>query len=373
MEQFERLDGESNEELIWRICSAKDTIGTWQDVANILNTLLNEEYTESKYRKQYQAFQKMLNANQSKIIDDDNYLQQIRKEKEELRKERIKLQTANVERNRVDRNESRQQLYYEYVGSIAEALPLPDFKPLYTPKEENDINYLLCLSDLHYGASFKSENNVYSPEIFKERLLHLNAEIYDFIHKKHLSKLYVACLGDTLQGLLRVSDLKINDSSVVKATVEISRLIASFLTSLSEFVKIEYYHVPSANHTQTRPIGTKASEIADEDMEYVISHYIEDLCRNNDRVIVHLADEGKQYIEIDIPGFEVLAMHGHQIKNIDNSLKDLTMVRRSFIDYVILGHYHSGKNIPVSEGVAYDTEVLVCPSFVAAIRTVILL
>ena len=35
-----------------------------------------------------------------------------------MRKERMKLQTANIERNRVDRNESRQEMYYEYVGNV---------------------------------------------------------------------------------------------------------------------------------------------------------------------------------------------------------------------------------------------------------------
>ena len=143
-------------------------------------------------------------------------------------------------------------------------------------------------------------------------------------------------------------------------------MIAQFLNALSEFVQIEYYHVPCANHTQTRPLGTKASEIADEDLEYVISHYIEDLCRNNNRIKIHIAKEGKQYIQIDIPGFEVLAMHGHQIKSLDSTLKDLSMMRRIFVDYLIVGHLHVGKNVPNFEACTYDAETIVCPSFVGS-------
>ena len=364
---YQRYENESDEELVYRICSKKEKIGSWKDVANVINEITGYDYGESTYRKKYQAFQKMLDANQSLILDDDNYIKQLKKEKEEIRKERIKLQTANIERNRIDRCESRQEFYYEYVGSVAESLPLPDFKPLFVDKEEEeDINYLVCLSDLHYGVTFKSENNEYSPAIFTDRLEYLCDRIYDFVKKKQLSKIHIACLGDTLQGLLRASDLKINDSSIVKATVEVSRLLAQFLNTLSEFVEIEYYHVPAANHTQTRPLGTKASEIADEDLEYVISHYIEDLCRHNERIHVKLAEEGKQYIEINIEGFEVLAMHGHQIKNMDTSLKDLSMLRRSFCDYLILGHFHNGKEIPSSEGCCHDTEILVCPSFIGS-------
>lgn len=82
--------------------------------------------------------------------------------------------------------------------------------------------------------------------------------------------------------------------------------------------------------------------------------------------LVHLAEEGKQYIEIPIMGNEIIAMHGHQLKNVENSIRDLSMLRRSFIDYLILGHFHSGKEIPSFEGCCNDTEILVSPSFVGS-------
>ena len=75
--RFERLENESDEELIYRVCQHKDEIGTWDEVANILNDILHMEYTESKYRKQYQAFNKMLDANERKFFDDDGYLKEL--------------------------------------------------------------------------------------------------------------------------------------------------------------------------------------------------------------------------------------------------------------------------------------------------------
>lgn len=362
---IKRLDNESDEELIYRICSAKDEIGSWQDVAEILNNLLSTEYTESKFRKQFQSFQKMLKANQSRILDDDNYLKELELKMEQIRKERIKLQTANVERNRVDRGISRQEMYYEFVGNLCDTLPLPDFCPVSAICDE-DKQYLVTIADVHYGAKFKSENNEYSPEIAKERFENLTGELIEFVKKNAISTIHIASLGDLIQGLLRVSDLKLNDTSVVKATVEISRILALMLNELSSYVNIEYYHVPSANHSQTRPLGTKASEIADEDMEYLIGNYIKDLCSNNDRININLAEEGKQYIQIPIFSYEILAMHGHQLKNIESSIKDLSMLRRTFLDYVILGHYHGGREIPSYEGCCNDTEILVSPSFIGS-------
>ena len=63
--EWTRLDGESDEELLFRIGSNKDAIGTWDDVANIMNQLTGSEYTESKWRKQYNTFVRMFNANRN--------------------------------------------------------------------------------------------------------------------------------------------------------------------------------------------------------------------------------------------------------------------------------------------------------------------
>lgn len=286
----------------------------------------------------------------------------------ELRKERIKLQTANIERNRIDRNTARQEMYYEQIGSACQTLPVPDFKPYSFSEEERAIktNYCLTLSDCHYGAKFVSENNEYSPDIFKERLEYLTAYVEDFIISKGIDKLWITGLGDSLQGLIHLTDLKINDSSVVKAVVDYSRLIAEFLNELSIYADIEYVHVPSANHTQTRGLGTKSSELADEDLEYVIGHYILDLLRNNQRVNVVLADEGKQYVKVDISGMNIYALHGHQIKNLNTANKDLSMLIGERIDCLLMGHYHAGREIIAGEGVCSDMEVLISPSFIGS-------
>lgn len=284
----------------------------------------------------------------------------------ELRKERMKLQTANLERSRLDRKEARQELYYEQIGSACQTLPIPQFNPLKDDFGSN-MTYVVAISDQHYGASFESENNRYSPEIFKDRLEVLAGRIEKFVLDKGISQIVITSLGDSLQGILRVSDLLINDTAIVKAVVDYSRIIAQFLSGLSKYVGVTYYHVPSANHTQVRPLGTKASEIASEDLEYVIGNYISDLLANNYRVVVKLADENKQYVKIDdIPGFDVYAMHGHQIKNTENAVRDIASLTNSNIDYLMLGHFHGGKETTVAEGVGHDCEVLVCPSFIGS-------
>ena len=139
-----------------------------------------------------------------------------------MREERIKLQTVNLENSRLDRAEYRQKLYYEYIGKANTTLPLPEFKEIAENySETSEINYLLTIADVHYGATFKSINNEYSPIIAQERFRDLYLNMVSFIRNHQVNTLHVASLGDLIQGILRMSDIKINDSSVVKAVVEV--------------------------------------------------------------------------------------------------------------------------------------------------------
>lgn len=308
-----------------------------------------------KFRSEYEK------SKINKAVDNDELDIKI----QEMRKERIKLQTANIERTRLDKSESRQEMYYEYVGRVIEALEPPIFKPIISNKKAN-VNYVVGLADVHYGSKYHSINNEYSPEIAKVRFEDLTGKLITFIQEKKIGKFTIVSLGDLIQGALRLSDLKINDSTIVKATVEVCRLIANMLNELSAYAEISYYHVPSANHTQIRVLGAKASELADEDLEYLMGNYIKDLCAFNERISIHLAHDGENFIEVFVPGNEIIAMHGHQIKNIESAVKDISILHKKFYDTVLLGHLHSGKEFPSHEGIIGDAEVLISPSFVGS-------
>lgn len=355
--------GETDEQLIYRVCSVKDSIGTWTDVANILNNLLDKSYDESVYRKKYQAFNTIFNANQDKFVTDKAQLEDIEMQQEILRKERIKLQTVNIERNRIDRQEARKELWYEQVGQYIKTLDTPKLENIEYKRESNkDKIYIQTLADIHYGANFISTNNKYSRDIARQRFSLLKAKTIDFIKEKGLTQLYIIDLGDEIQGILRANDLSVNDTTVVKCVVEVSDLIAQYLNDLSAYCRIKFYDILYANHSQTRFIGTKANEMMFEDLGYIIGHYIQTALKDNDRVEVIMPKENDLYLDFNVFAYNIIALHGHQIKNIDNVLKDLSIQRRTLYDYVLLGHYHSNSTIQSGESYLNDCEVLVAPS-----------
>ena len=93
---YKRYDGENEADFILRICAMKDEIGTWQDVADLLNDALNYKYGESKYRKDYAQFVRVSQINEVKMADNDVYLQEMRDERIELEKARVKLRDERI-------------------------------------------------------------------------------------------------------------------------------------------------------------------------------------------------------------------------------------------------------------------------------------
>ena len=351
--EYKKLSEENENQYILRICSMKEQNDwTWEDIAKILNDSLGHNYGESAYRKKFQSFNKMMEANENTFFTDDEYLKKIEAQKMDLAKERQKLYATKVEMQRVIRQSSRFELFYENVRDAIETLPMPSVKYNAEKRYSFGKEHLLAIADIHCGAQFELPTNNYSIEECERRFGVLLNDVVD----------YVVSLSDDIQGILRVSDLQLNETSVVEATVIVSRLIASFLNELSAFCKVEYYHVPNSNHTQTRPIGTKAGELATEDLEYIIGNYISDMLKNNNRVSVH-TNFGCDYIEIPIFDYNVIALHGHTVRNYETALKDLSALHRKMYDFVIVGHMHNAKQISGNENGNYDTEVLMCPSF----------
>jgi len=368
MNELKKLEHESEEQYLWKVGQLIDSkrVESWASVNDIVNKQLgiDEEKwrDESSFRKRYQAAKKFYENCFSKM-ESKEYSDKLEKQCRELEKQRQKLYATKTEYTRQVRQQSRFELFYENIANELEKIEVPEF--IGFDYSYGDNQYILTIADIHAGANFITETNEYSFEEINKRFNKLYNDVVAFIDKNKLSYLKVLCLGDDIQGILRLSDLQINESSVVKATVFVSKAIASFLNSLSQYCYIDYYHCPTSNHSQIRPLGTKASEIASEDVEYIICNYIKDVLVDNDRIHVH-TNFGYEYIEIPIFNFNTIAMHGHTIKNIDTSLKDLTYHRKKFYTTMFLAHYHAAKTGVVGEMSDTDCEVIVCPSFVGS-------
>ena len=347
--EYKRYDGESEEELVFRICSEKDKIGSWQDVANILNKILGTEYTESKFRKSYQAFQKMLEANQSKFVNGDVQLEEIKIQKRELAKERQKLSDEKVDFNRLIREEARKESFEALIKRvISESVKPIEFNCIANQyKSDNDI--LVHLTDIHAGIEINVFNNVFNQDILKDRLEEYLNKILA-IRETHNSENCYIVIGEILSGLIH-SNLRLqNNMDLIEQFKYVSNLISEMIKALSEEFSVVNIYVTMGNHS--RVVAKKEDSLQGENFDLLLPFYLRASLQNIKNVQIN-----DNLIEQSIAMFNVRGQHifsSHGDKDSPSSVvQNWTMMFGIKPNIVLLGHRHKNGLTTV-----YDTKVI---------------
>ena len=360
--EYKRYEGETEDELIYRICSQKEQIGTWKEVRDILNNLLNYSYNESTYRKKYQYFNKLLYANSSKFSDSEAQLETLREEKRELEKLKKQIQTEKIEYNKWLREEARDKLITEKIVNAINNqekfdIPSPIIIDTISKREG-----LLCFGDEHVGTEFVVKGlfgetiNEYNLDVFYRRMSDLLNQTVKIIKKENIDILNIFSLGDFTDGVLRVSQLKNLKYGVVESTVLYANYISEWLNELSKYVKIRFQTV-QGNHSQLRLLDQVKGTFEHENMEMIVSNTIKYRLKDNPNF--KYIDTMNGMMINKICGFNFVGIHG-EVKSMEQALKDYQLMYDIKIDYLIAGHLHHSK----SETIGIDKEVINVPSII---------
>lgn len=339
---YTRLENESDEELIYRVCQDKEIIGSWQAVADILNRLLGTEYTESKYRKQYQAFQKMLDANGSRIFTDDDYLQEIREQQQELKKERQKLSDERVELNKRIREEARKESYEEMIKRVvSENTPaievnLGKKERIADDYSNNDV--LAHFTDLHTGIEIDNAFNSFNESVLFDRVNNYTDEIIR-IGKFHKSENCYIVVSELLSGIIH-NNLRIqNNMDLMEQFKFICNLLAYRFIELSQNFKEVYVYTVMGNHSRISP--KKEDSLQGENMDILFPFYMKARLQNYENIHI---EENKVIKDVSIfdtrQGLKILCMHGDK-DTPQNVVQNWSMILNTKIDIVMLGHRHT--------------------------------
>lgn len=355
--EFKRYEGETDEELIYRICSQKDQIGTWVDVANILNELTGNEYTESKYRKTYQAFIKLLNANQKIFSSTESQVNELRDLKRDLEKERKKLQTEKIEYNKWLREDARDELIAEKIYDAISTLPSVDI-PKYIQPKHNNKSWVLCLADAHYGVEYSISDfygetlNEYSPEIFEERMSFLFDQVVEKITTLGIDELTIFELGDGIDGMLRLtSQLMKLRYGVLESSIRYANYLANWINNLSRYTRVKFHMVMDSNHNQLRLLSAPKNAFPDENMSKVMITLIKERLKDNPNVVIVENPTGMNYAMMST--YCIVGLHGEK-KDLKKNLLEMSHLYGIHIDYTISAHMHHKTN----KEVGFDSEVL---------------
>ena len=351
---YKRYENESDEELIYRICSDKEQIGSWQDVASVLNELTGYDYGESTYRKKFQSFQKMLNANQSRFADSDAQLEEIKLQQRELEKLRAKVQTEKLEYNRWIREDARDEMFEEKVIEAIKQYGNISNPPKAVPVVHKVRNGLLCLADCHFGKEytiyglFDEVINQYSPEIFYSRMDQIYNETLEMVEREKLSTLYIFNLGDSVEGFIRNSQLWSLRWGVVDSAVIFGNYMGDWLRKLSEHVNI-VYHQTDGNHDELRLLDGKKGQHLCESAGKIVKNCIE-LKNENNPNFKYKSNKTGLILE-NISGYNIMGIHG-EVRNLSSAIKDYSDIYDLKVSYLCAGHKHHSEfeNCGVKKG-----------------------
>lgn len=346
VDNLKRIDGESQDQYFYRVCNMKDSLGfTWPQMAEIFNNEFGCNKGDTAYRKRWAAFKSVLDANTDKIVGENKYLEELKTEKRNIEKERKKLQTEKLEYNKWLREEARDELICEHICQAIKELPALDVPPLLCCGDNalTDRDAALIISDAHYGAEFTIRGlfgemlNEYNPEIFEARMWDLLNQVIKICKKENINTLRVYDLGDSVDGLLRVSQLMKLRYGVIESTIRYGRFMTEWLNELTQHVKVKFQMVTDANHSQLRMLGQPKNTFKDENMSYIIAEKFMDRLGNNPNF--EFVQNPSGYVFDELAGYRVLGIHG-EVKNMEDAIKNFSATYKTPIDILIGGHKH---------------------------------
>lgn len=342
MEEYRRYAGESEQAYIYRICSLKETIGTWDNVRDILNHSLNHQWTESAYRKKYQEIVRFLEDNRNKDLDFEGKLEDLRRKEAEIQRQLIKLQTEKLEYNRWQREVARDELFEEKVIETIEKTLDAATPPQIIKTTRHERCSILNIADCHFGADFELYGingdilNKYSPEIFYSRMERLFTEVVEYVQKEDIKLLKIFNLGDSLDGFLRHSQIWTLRYGVIDSAIVFADYMGKWLYALSNYVGVEYNQT-HGNHGELRLLDGKKNQHSGDNIEKITGHIIR--MHNKDNPNFEYIENKSGFIFTEAAGFNVLGIHG-EVKDMEQALKDYSMIYNTPIDYLISGHKH---------------------------------
>ena len=341
----------------------EDKIIDYQDWAEIvLGPDYRDVYSSEYLRRASKIFSIFLgNAEGQEDDSSDCGLQELLDVKEQIIKERKKLQAVNSQAQEYYRTLGRSELLVEQLKeSIAALEPVKVQRIIHTNPTEKVG--LLVVADAHYDSNytvfglFGETVNTYNRDIFKTRMWGLLAKID--ADDLDIDKLKIVFNGDSLEGLLRMSSLTKLRQPVVKSTVEFAEFVSQWIVEAHNRlgVSIDIAFVPG-NHTVCRYLSQKP-EFPEENLEYIIHAFVK--MRLEGCVDIKVEPYDDVYFTT-VFNENLLFAHG-ETRDLESLMKYFEDLYNVTIDACYGAHFHSEASKSVGVGNVGSKRVIRVPS-----------
>lgn len=275
-------------------------------------------------------------------LNESELAQSITRMKEELQKERYKLQTEKNEYARWMREDARDDLFEEKVIDAIRAFSLTPVPVKDIPIVHGRREGVLCIADCHFGKEYEIYGlhdeviNAYSPEIFYGRMEQILSETIEIVAREKFSVIHIYNLGDSVEGFLRNSQIWTLRYGVIDSAIMFGNYIGEWLRRLSEAVNIIYAQT-DGNHDELRLLDGRKNEHLCESAGKIIKNCI--VLKNENNPNFSYLENKTGLIFDSVAGMNILGVHG-EIRDMREAIKEYANVFGEDISYLIAGHKH---------------------------------
>ena len=346
--RYERQQNETDEQLLLRMARNKEVDNaTWQDIADEMNRLTDNNFTESCYRKKYSEFNRMFTGAKESLYSD-SILEDLNEREDRLYKQQVRARDALREYRSALRTEARQEQLIEAIRDSANRYNT-EIRPCSGNIFSNGKEAALCIGDWHIGCKTKNFYNKYDLETMLERVNLLLEKTVTYCNMMHVSTLHVINLGDMIENSIHVSARVQNEIDAIEQIGIAEKTLYAFITRLAENVEQVTYRSVVDNHSRAnydfRAHIEKESfcKIIDWWLDDKIAFYniaYQDKIKNPILFCNDNLDDNIGLMKIN--NKNIFYTHGH-IGSQNTVTQDLTFGTGVIADIVLMGHWHSDK------------------------------
>lgn len=270
--------------------------------------------------------------------NDDSYLDEIRAEKQEIRKEKQRLFDERTALNKTLRENARIEEDLSNLEVLIKnngAVTLPKVENII---DESDNDLFIALSDFHLGIKTDNYFGSYDSDIAAQRLSQYLDKIIKIKELHNSENAYILLLGDLLNGEIHFTTQLENRENVTEQVQKTAELISAFVYELSKHFKCVYVNGVAGNHSRTSfkdqvLRGNRLDNLIPWYMKAKLSHidnirFIDD--QNYDATIGCCTVRGKEY----------LMVHGDFDSFSEKGVSKLVMMLGFKPTAIFYGHLH---------------------------------
>ena len=278
----------------------------------------------------------------------ETLLEEIKNEKRELNKERIKLQDERRYKKNIERSEARAEMLIDELKNAIESLN--ETNPIQFEPEEWNIPQgnvaSLLISDTHFGMQIDSFANKYNFEIAKERLVKLYQEVCVKCALHDVTTLNIELLGDLLHGYIHMSARILQESDVTKQISICVEYLSELIIGFANVIPNINIYCATGNHS--RMVADLKKSLPVENFEKLILDMIKLRVAHCTNIVFHENEVDDDLVIYNVFDKTVVSTHGHTKNKKFDSVIHLSNYLGIKIDQVRLGHYH---NFAIQKGV----------------------